>query len=613
MASLILGDNQTLKTENNGKNWESSLDGATDYITLPNKEKLICLNSGLFMLGLDGILKNLNIKDPFKIYVEEDGKTIVTTKNGDGYRGYPPNLKEYFNGFVGEPTPNGIIGNGVLDLDGNMITSEKSSILNDNVLSSVLKIKGLQEKDVDKVTTYILNNILYPYISNKCVGFTIFPIGDVTIKNNDTVFIKTSENFFKQVQSSFINWQEDVGMNPINKITIGELLPEEKKSFVQTDTIDKVSYLKAKRETLEIIEEVKKAIQSKNSNIVNNIEPNLMSEVIRKSPEEMIENNVEAYKEYVNLSKQTNISFLNLITERTYTFDEYSLRKLIKNAVYECVSSLSGYVKINLLKAIRNKEEYFDILSMPFKYSYRNGVINALKKYADEVKSKTKEINDKNDEDLIALAASYYKVSERNRLIKESYSILKNIIDNFDYSNVATKYNECEKDIDNFINESKETDDVVSLYNEYDFLYRNYDFKMLPMVAFKKINETFKKELIKTIDNIIIVSDFYKANILPLSEVEQKNTLNYIREILEKFIERCLELFIKCYNETDKTIGNIIENQNRYLKNWCRECKNENKYYNDRLLPKLEKQTKFVLSKFLNNLLESYNSQKEVL
>lgn len=618
MASLILGDKQTLKTENNGKNWELSLDGATDYITLSNGEKLICLNSGLFLLDLDGILKNLNIKDPFKIYVDENDKVTVTTKNGDIYAGYPPKFNQIGNDHKGEPTADGIIGeDGVLDNNGNLVTSEDSLSVSGNIYTKTLKIKNLKEEDVDKVTVYILNNILYPYISKNCVGYKLFPLGEITAQsnNNKTIYIKTTENFFKQVQSSFINWQEDVGMEPINNITLGDLFPEEEKTYVQTDTIDEVKYLEAKEKTLKIIEEVKKTVQKENERIVTNIDPGLLSNVITKSPTDALENNISAYKEYVTMAQQTNLSFLNMITERIYTFDEYSLRKLIKNSVYECVNSLSGYVKVKLLEAIRNKEEYFDVLSMPFKYNYRNSVIKALSKYSDEIKSKTKEINSKNDKDLISLAAQYYNSVERENLIYNSVKILSETISSFDYKNIATKYNACVKNINDFLDGIKKTQNVKNYYETFNFLYKDYDFSILNDIVFNKIYETYKNKMLQHISNRIINKTFYENTLLSLSEIEQKNTLGYIKEIMEKFVDRCLELLLKCYNEAKIEKVQIIKKQDNYLSKWVKEYSEnrDKKYFNDYHAPKLEKQTKLVLEKNLKNIFDKFNTDRGIL
>lgn len=618
MASLILGDKQTLKTENNGKNWELSLDGATDYITLSNGEKLICLNSGLFLLDLDGILKNLNIKDPFKIYVGEDDKVTITTKNGDVYVGYPPNFNQVGNDHKGEPTADGVVGeDGFLDNNGNLVTSEDSLSVNGNIYTKTLKIKNLKEEDVDKVTVYILNNILYPYISKNCVGYKLFPLGEITAQsnNNKTIYIKTTENFFKQVQSSFINWQEDVGMGPINNITLGDLFQEEEKTYIQTDTIDEVKYLEAKEKTLKIIEEVKKAVQKENERIVTNIDPGLLSNVITKSPTDALENNISAYKEYVVMAQQTNLSFLNMITERIYTFDEYSLRKLIKNSVYECVNSLSGYVKMKLLEAIRNKEEYFDILNMPFKYNYRNSVIKALSKYSDEIKSKTKEINSKNDKDLISLAARYYNSVERENLIYNSVKILNETINNFDYKNIATKYNACVKNINDFLDGIKKTQNIKSYYETFSFLYKDYDFNILNDIVFNKIYETYKSKMMQHISSRIINKTFYENTLLSLTEIEQKNTLGYIKEIMEKFVDRCLELLLKCYNEIKFEKIQIIKKQDNYLNKWVKEYSEnrDKKYFNDYYAPKLEKQTKLVLEKNLKNVFNKFNTERGIL
>lgn len=641
--ALLLGDVQTLESRNNGETWKQYFKGSNDIIEYDDLK--IASTKDAIYLNKDGEWKktNLNAKE-IESFVVCKKDIYVKTKDGMLISSYPfekweaANHSGYFDGELGLQKIDDIerpvvVGkDGALSLNKKEITilsTKPSILLNKKIfLDTSIDIKNLKKEDVDSTVVYILNEILYPYVSLKYTGYLMFPLGEIMIKSKDgdldkVVYVKTTEEYYKQPDTkSFIDWQKDVGMSPLDGVTIGDIINSQAEETVflynQAEPIETYGYTKTKQKTLEILEKVKSRIITDAINKIETTEIGGISEVMVDTEAESLESDIEAYNFNIENIKKTNESFIAMMTTRIYDFDDFFLRKLVKNSIYEIVNSLAGVVKYKLIQAVEKKQETFDVFKLDLKTSYNKGVLMALEKYSEEVNKKTISINDENDRDLINISVRYYKNVSREKLLELSSSTIKEEIKKINFSKMPNIYSEAEADMNSFFDIIKDLDnkeDIINTFKNYDFSFRKINYYNFTGRLFNELYNKYSRKIKEKIEQLQIDEKYYEENILNLQENEKKNVYKYIKEIHEKFASRTLELLLKCFNETNISID-VEKNQFFKLEQWVYEYSNnigQKKYFNNYYLPSFKKQLENDIENILNKILEKFEKEREII
>lgn len=524
--------------------------------------------------------------------------------------------------------------------DGTVLTSAKSKIVNGKLFSySSFSLSNgkLTLDQIDKLVTHILNTVVYPYLSLKFTGYLSFPIGDIEVKNKYNQekinVINSSNNIYKMYRfNSIINWEEDVGMSKIGDITLLDVLDDDDDEEYIHDVIEgntDQNYLKAIAKAKDIVDQIKTKIMLNVTNKIEGFTPKSLQDVIDKSEDEYLDNNIKAFSFYVDTAKKTAETMNQTIINNIYTFDEYMYRQLIRNAIYEMAKELSGKIKWGIIKAIENGDKTFDVFNIGLNVNFEKSLIKSVKKYAEDFKHKTKIVMDDNDKTLIDTAASYYNMIERPVLLPNAQDILVKLIDNFNIDSVVDNYNFCIKNINKFIDdirfaqptENKTIKEVrMEIFENYNFYYKDYDFSNVFQFIFIKLYKEFSKQLKENLEFSYMSKDFYYERITSLENSQKIRVSQYIDEIHRKFIERCLELLMDCYmhNETISQIiqsERISDNETYSIYKWISDLgdSTESKFFNEENLPLLQKEVEKFSNKILDKLLKDFTSRKEII
>lgn len=559
----------------------------------------------------------------------DNGKTFEETKVSDGD----------WNGLYYDSDANGVIvyGNdGAVFLNrdndtdskyknGQVLTPFPALILNGRVSSNEeLDISKLTLGDVDPFVTHILNTIMYPYLSMKYTGYKKFPLGEEGVKNKysqEKVTIISPNGISEKYKfESFIDWESDVGMSKIGNVTLLDILKDDDdEEYIRNAIVGNTekNYIETLDSVNRVIEAAKEEVLEKEIDKIQSYTPDGLEEVIRLSPEEFLDNNVKAFNFYVDTAKKMSIAVRQLIVNKIYDLSEYNRRLLVRNSLYEMTKDLAGKIKYELIKAIKSGKKTFNVFNLGLETNFEFNLSKSLEQYAIEFNNKTKIIEEDNDSGVITNAANFYNTIERTNLIEQAVAIVTKVIDNFDYSNISENYSLCEKDLENFIEKVSKLDvsEIDEFYHNYNFLFNDYDFDKIIENTYLKFYKEILKSLRKEIKYIYMTKDFFNERLDNLSETLKLKTIKYIEEIHEKFLSRCMELFIDIYknNELVNKKNYIKDNIEYSLYKWINDLKHEDrkKMLNEYNIPSIKKETKKEIEDVYKSILKDFELRRE--
>lgn len=228
--------------------------------------------------------------------------------------------------------------------------------------------------------------------------------------------------------NSVIDWENDLGMQPIFPTTINDLLElttgTNEYIFNYNDIISKDEYNDLIKQTKLFLNN-RLATMQKNLGIIidsTSIDSTELSDSVSLDDKKKIIDLAASFDDSQKIvSKTLANSYLVEITNLA----EYEIKELIAMAIYETsliyqnnvksfiinINNLLINNKIDKTKAIEMTNEY------EFYYNFGLGLSIAFYNYLNAVSINTKVLNKYNDSNLISIAADFYKQEERNSLI----------------------------------------------------------------------------------------------------------------------------------------------------------------------------------------------------
>ena len=625
---LAFGDNFTLMSNDLGKSWRIWDDGIlfkfiikkeerTDELhNIKDRQVIGTKNNGILISDDDGTTWDktsitegawnqlnseydaLNTTIPLKIYAKnrDTDEVYISTDNALNWRQVQDEMPGYIPQYIS---------------------------------STEINIEGLKLEDVDKVVDYILWKNIYPVVSKECTGFEEFPSlkkEAQSIYNKKPILFRTEEEAKKYYSFlTVIDWKEDVNMNKIGDLTVDDLIntEEDTNSYI-TEDIENITderYLKTIDYVRSIITELKSKVILSNANDILSIKLDGREKIKNVASEEYLDNDLKAYDFYIDTTKKSCSALLSNITNYVFSFEEFSLQNIVLDAVLEATLCCAGSIKFNLIKAIKSNKTTFDpFRDATIKFNFKREIIKVLKDTMNEISLRTKTVNAEMDKNLIKIAADYYNNNLRKDFIEIADNILLDICSNFNYLIKDIEYDYCVKELDEYFNSIKEGN--ASIPSD-DFKFKKYNFYLLRKMFITNIKKEFENKLRKKV-LISFTSDFANETFGSFDSNEVYRIENYLTEIENKFISRCIELIdynIKTYLKTNEQKLNykikcIIRDEENSLIAWENKLNNEGikeKFFNDYHLPSLDKKVKEAYKDIIDSMPILFSNNKEII
>ncbi len=276
------------------------------------------------------------------------------------------------------------------------------------------------DNSVQGVLLVVLNDLLMPKLVNQLTGYTSqdllnftdgMTLGNMSYKS----FFSGKDVYAKDVNSTTIDWEDDIGMMPfsydVSDVVGAEV--DETTPISEGSSIDMNDTLK---NTLDIIQgildtklEYAKTSMANSITSVDTSAENLMD--LDLSSEEYA-NALKVQNMFYNVLKGSTISIMGTLLNYIYTFDTNKKISLLKAAIYETLLAVAPSINYQL-KAISKKiqNSCFTVTDkdLNLSYDFASGLETAIQKYLNSVFKNVRTMTSSEDKDLIGIAADKYK------------------------------------------------------------------------------------------------------------------------------------------------------------------------------------------------------------
>lgn len=401
-----------------------------------------------------------------------------------------------------------------------------------------------------------------------------------------------------QKMDSVIDWETNVGMQPIYPITINELINSDDsiKEYLYdyNNIINKDEYNDLIKETKDFLNS-RLSIMKSNMNLLidsTSIDTTDLTESVDLSDKKRI---IDLTTSFDDSQKIVSKELANNYLEEIINLSESQIKELIAAGLYETemiyanqLKSFINYINILLLNSTITKTKAIELTNdYTFFYNFGFGLSIAFYNYLKALSINTYILNKYNDIDIINIAADFYKQEERVDLIDYIKHIISNInpykkelnISNNYTSNIATLKTELNTLVNTETWTTKE-----ELYTLVETYINNYNLVITPIegsiddinrILLKTKNNLFKEvEEAKnglTFETFTSFIDDFPNRMGIDDKMKGYKYLNEIHEQLKIRITQLinlsyesLPLFIK--NNLDKVIETKIVESNKAMK-----------------------------------------------
>lgn len=485
-------------------------------------------DGGLTWYDIEGLS---GIRGPFTGVTEDDNGWTLTGDNGNVY------IDKYGNGSL--------LGLGDID-----ISFDKLELL------------------------YVINNVLVPQMSYQLTGNKSIEVfqnttleGDIqTYGNQILTGIYTNLNSFEKLDINsdvFIDWETDFGMRALNQEDVLSTLSSSSISSVPLNNFlgdlntNESQPLKETMEDIRTYLNIRKNVSKSRISALYNeqeIEADLFGVAEKyNTSDENFENACKLLALYKNVTVHSMTTIMFTILDTIYYFSDEELKALIIAAIYETILDCAGKVN-NTILTIKEKaakimsgelesDESLSIFNAPdgtqfvkvrkgfytFSYDFSRGLLKAVNKYIDASINSIIKLTQKDDKDIISIAAGVYKDKRPSIIVDIEDAITKInindciIIDNYslEYDNIDEIFKKCWNNYIESVRNSIDNLDL-SIYNPSELMLKeNADNK--------RALEILSKAFTKAKDRSIQLLDLVKNN-----NEEDYNT--YINNLIDKKI-----------------------------------------------------------------------------
>lgn len=590
---ISFSDDYNLESSTNGRNWTiKNANSFNDVIKIGNrlvagsKENYGLLYSDDY--GLSWINSNITTGNWGNlVYMNKiiyacsmDGKGI--DQSSDIGENYEVDISQgtYSTKYItGDGTVSYVGGDGVIKLPSTLINPMNNARLIDNGFVSFdskeiyelfesygMSSKILSMAEIDGLILILINKITYPYICYQILG-TSSMIDDtsfITLKSGETKkIVFASQDVYKISRyTSIIDWENDIGMKPFTTISIADLLGED---TVEDEPLNDINANRTNynKKLTSLIKKISSYITYKRNiayqyyvNKIEEIKVDTTDIVDNSSSTDMIESNLEVLSTLLSSQKDSALLLIQQLLTEIFTFNESSVKSLINSAIYETVKASAGLMKINLIDInhmmVNNKKYTIDNNRLLFTYDFYKGLENAFDRYIESVSKNILMINENSDKDIIKVAATYYKNTERSDLIDNITTELRTIsfrnteIVNGVQDNINTFMTEIKNYLLNNLTVSSTVKKtyISNLYSTYIFDYaEKSNTNKIILEFFNTYNINFKNYLNNELKFSYFSDDESELSKLA-NDAEKERCYGYLNEIHQKFIDRCEELLM---------------------------------------------------------------------
>ena len=584
-TNLILGSTEDLGilySNNSGTYWNET------NIKEGNYKILFAVGSFIFAGSFDdsGILKS-----------NDDGITWETTEIGSGYW-TRASVSENLYLIIGEggyasvdPTSGEVsivsISSSNLNSfnsvtsDGGASDSSDSSDEYDNYevnrqnlryTENIIVDGKLTDDRLHSLINYIINNVIKKDIYISKTGRTGLNVNSsfaTNLTSQESKIVCSSDDVYRLYKSSsIIDWESDLGMEPFDGISVSDLINS---NVVEEENIYDSVKGEDDKSLLQLISYIRNYINKRKSAYNSYVEGKIddQTEDIEKiksltTDSSMLVSNIQAYKLYISSENNAAKILSSSLSEELFYFDDYMIELLIKNAVYETIIQVIGHIKFKLISLGQESEKdgfikiYNPLKDDKLQYNFDKGLEIALNNYLEYVSNNIIKLNSSNDQNLINIAADYYKRYKREEYIQSVIVMLGETEIDFT-NNYIRNYTKYDTDIKAFTesvktiiesSSSSKRDEINSLLNSTSFSYYNIDYNKVMTDAYLELYLKLSSRM-----NNEIIFDYFSENTSSYesisTELEKDRARGYLTEIYEKFINRCKTLLGYSYENAN--------------------------------------------------------------
>lgn len=467
-------------------------------------------------------------------------------------------------------------------INGKAIVNEFGSTV-ENYLYLDLHSKIFTYEEIDGKVLEVINKALLPFIRSDLFGTNNVNLNSyTTIKTSEGQKIVVGNDDVYKIHrtSSIINWKEDVGMQKFTPMTFSELIGSDDIIDAPLNDFDSISDGDNDKITnlisnIKVFLNYKKAILRNCINVdVNDcmIDDNIIVNLTEDM--DMLSNNLEAKQIFEDAQKQSVMVVVDEMLNSIFAFDASNIKLLANAAIFEMIQACSGRIKIKLIdmnKELYGKGEDYKVNLEDFnlKLSFNKALETAYRYYIKCIGRNIQILNESDDKDLIAIAASYYRQTERQNYINSLDSILYDVsysptnvyvveeaeitnltsrMRNYIIDNAGDGYLAIKTAIDNMFNEG------------YGFQTNN---RMLDM--YRNTYNSYMINLWKDLSSKIVFSFPDPSEYTQYSTSEQNRIIKYLNEIHGKFLDRCSELMYVVFTNYEN-IQDVCDNDYKTFK-----------------------------------------------
>src|SRR5574344_1238663 len=433
----------------------------------------------------------------------------------------------------------------------------------------------LSDSEINADLLIVLNKVIVPKMFMMLTGepHAVDDTGYVSVKSGERrCIVRAGDDVYKSYRiTSVIDWPTDVGMRQFGTITLADLMGTDivddtalndvndyrtNYNSTLTELIRKVgAYIKYKRDVF--MGYVNKKIYSAepDSEIIDEITSRSVSDVSKNY-------NFEALKLLIDSQKNASSIVMSSIAESIFGFSEPMVKTLINASVIEAAKSSAGLIKYGLLKMNRamvasgSSEDYvINPNTYMFKYDFFKGLEDAFSKYMVDITSNIRLLDGDGDKALIAVAADFYRQSERSGLIAQAerivstsnykttdgmgavqsdYSKMITDLHSYLYNSVGSSADERKAGVKKIMDgRTYEYSDEGNTKEIFNYMFRTYDLSIR-----------------SGLQNGVEFSFFDSPSdeLSSFTQDEVSRVYGYLNEIHGKFIDRCSELIEYCFD-----------------------------------------------------------------